>query len=76
MAEPIRDKSNAQTDRRIGGLSFDKFEEEFGFRPEDKIEQLYYADTGHRFANAGPHADRHRAKRVKLDKQKKRLRSQ
>lgn len=74
--DPIIEKSQGQTDQRIAKLSFKAFEDEFGFKPDDKIEQAYYADHRQRFADAGPHADRHRAKRVKLDKQKKRLRSQ
>lgn len=30
-------------DKRIAGLSYAKFEEEFGFRPEDKREQEWFA---------------------------------
>jgi len=69
--KPIIVKSKGQTDRRILGLSYKDFEEEFGFKPDDKIEQAYFADTGERLVNP-----EHRAKRVKLDKQKKRLRSE
>lgn len=61
-------QSQGQTDQRIVKLSFKAFEEEFGFKPDDKIEQAYFADTGVRLVNP-----EHRAKRVKLDKQKKRL---
>ena len=31
--KPIIKKSSRQTDRRIDGLSFKAFEEEFGFKP-------------------------------------------
>jgi hypothetical protein len=37
------EKTKGQTDRRILGLSFKDFEEEFGFKPADKIEQRYFA---------------------------------
>ena len=70
MMKPIIEKSKGQTDQRVLGLSFKAFEEEFGFKPDDKIDQAYFADTGVRLEDPG-----HRAKREKLDKQKKRLRS-
>ena len=35
-------------DTRIAGLSYAKFEEEFGFRPVNKIEQKLYALKGRR----------------------------
>lgn len=35
-------------DDRIVKLSYAKFEEEFGFRPEDKTEQKYFALKGRR----------------------------
>lgn len=44
-------KSQGQTDKRILGLSFKDFKEEFGFKPDDKIEQRHFADTGRRLTN-------------------------
>jgi len=44
-------KTKGQTDQRILKLSFKKFKEEFGFRPDDKIEQRYFANTGERLTD-------------------------
>ena len=49
--KPIIKKSSRQTDRRIDGLSFKAFEEEFGFRPDDKIEQRHFANNGERLTD-------------------------
>jgi len=46
--KPIIEKSKRQTDRRVDGLSFKAFEEEFGFKPDDKIEQRHFANNGER----------------------------
>ena len=51
MTEPIIEKSQGQTDLRIVKLSFKKFEEEFGFKPDDKVEQRYFATHGRRLTN-------------------------
>ena len=48
MAQAIVKKVGGQTDQRILGLSDKAFEEEFGFKPEDKIEQRHFANTGER----------------------------
>lgn len=58
--DPIIEKSNAQTDQCIVGLSFKAFEEEFGFKPEDKIEQRHFANHGERLTVP--------AERVRLEK--------
>ena len=49
--KPIIEKSKGQTDRRIDGLSFKAFEEEFGFKPDDKIEQRHFANNGERLTD-------------------------
>ena len=49
--KPIIKKSSRQTDRRIDGLSFKAFEEEFGFKPDDKIEQRHFANNGERLTD-------------------------
>ena len=49
--KPIIKKSSRQTDRRIDGLSFNAFEEEFGFKPDDKIEQRHFANNGERLTD-------------------------
>ena len=41
-------KSQGQTDKRILGLSFKDFKEEFGWKPKDKIEQRHFATHGER----------------------------
>ena len=64
--DPIIDKSNAQTDQRIVGLTFEAFEEEFGFRPEDKIEQRHFANHRERLTSPA-----HRDRLEKYDKVKK-----
>jgi len=43
MAKPIIEKQKGQTDKRILRMSYKEFEDEFGFRPKDKIEQQYFA---------------------------------
>lgn len=45
------DKAGGQTDQRILKLSFKKFEEEFAFKPDDKIEQRHFANTGERLTD-------------------------
>ena len=49
--KPIIEKSSRQTDRRIDGLSFKAFEEEFGFKPDDKIEQRHFANNRERLTD-------------------------
>lgn len=66
MTEPIIKKSQGQTDQRILKLSFKKFEEEFGFKPDDKIEQRYFANHGERLEDPA-----YRARLEKHDKVKK-----
>jgi len=44
-------KTQGQTDGRILGLSYKDFEDEFGFRPDDKIEQLYFATRRERLTD-------------------------
>ena len=51
MAQPRGEKKQGQTDQRILGLSYSKFEQEFGFRPDDKIEQRHFANTGERLTD-------------------------
>lgn len=51
MTKPIIEKSQGQTDQRIVKLSFKAFEEEFEFKPDDKIEQRYYATHRRRLTN-------------------------
>jgi len=46
-------KTQGQTDKRILGLSFKDFEEEFGFKPKDKIEQRHFANTRERLTDPG-----------------------
>ena len=54
--KPIIKKSSRQTDRRIDGLSFKAFEDEFGFKPDDKIEQRHFANNGERLTDPGERA--------------------
>jgi len=63
MTKPIIEKSQGQTDQRILKLSFKKFEEEFGFKPDDKIEQQFFATHRQRLTNP-----RQRARAEKTDK--------
>jgi len=51
MTLPKGEKSQGQTDQRILGLSYTKFEKEFGFKPDDKVEQRYFATHGRRLTN-------------------------
>ena len=48
---PIIEKTKGQTDRRIDGLSFKDFKKEFGFAPDDKIEQRHFANNGERLTD-------------------------
>ena len=48
---PIIKKTKGQTDRRIDSLSFKDFEAEFGFKPDDKIEQRHFANNGKRLTD-------------------------
>lgn len=50
MKKPEVKKSQGQTDKRILGLSFKDFEEEFGWKPKDKIEQRFFATHGERLS--------------------------
>ena len=59
-------KSQGQTDKRILGLSFKDFKEEFGFKPDDKIEQRHFATNGERLTDP---LDRERA--VRMDRHRK-----
>ena len=52
MGQPIIEKSKGQTDKRIESLSVSDFEREFGFRPDDEIEQRYFATFGERLTDA------------------------
>jgi len=51
MAGPRVEKSKGQTDQRVLGLSYKAFEQEFGFKPDDKIEQRHFANTGERLTD-------------------------
>ena len=44
-------KTTGQTDQRILGLSAEAFQKEFGFKPQDKIEQRHFANTGERLTD-------------------------
>ena len=44
-------KQSGTTDQRILSLSFGKFQDEFGFKPDDKIEQRYFATHGIRLTD-------------------------
>ena len=44
-------KTKGQTDQRILKLSFKKFADEFGFKPDDKIEQRHFATHGERLTD-------------------------
>ncbi len=49
MTKPPRiEKTQGQTDKRIEKLSSRAFEKEFGFKPNDKAEQRYFATYGER----------------------------
>jgi len=50
------EKSKGQTDSRIDRLSFKAFEEEFGFKPADKIEQRHFANFGERLEDPAERA--------------------
>ena len=64
MKEP--EKSQGQTDRRILGLSFKDFKDEFGFKPDDKIEPRHFATNRERLTDP---LDRERA--VRMDRHRK-----
>ena len=51
MAEPRVEKRAGQTDQEILKLSYAAFEERFGFKPEDKVEQRHFANTGERLTD-------------------------
>jgi len=44
-------KQGGTTDQRILSLSSGKFQDEFGFKPDDKIEQRYFATHGIRLTD-------------------------
>jgi len=45
------EKSQGQTNKAILRMSYKEFETEFGFKPEDKIEQRHFANTGERLTD-------------------------
>ena len=51
MAERKVEKRSGQTDQEILKLSYVAFEERFGFKPEDKIEQRHFANTEERLTD-------------------------
>lgn len=59
-------QSKGQTDQRIVKLTFKAFEEEFGFKPDDKIEQRHFATHRERLTNP-----QQRAMGEKQDKSRK-----
>jgi hypothetical protein len=44
-------KAQGQTDKRILALSYKDFEDEFGFKPKDKIEQRHFANMRERLTD-------------------------
>jgi len=65
-------KTQGQTDKRILSLSFKDFEEEFGFKPEDKIEQRYFATHGMRLTDEKSRKYVERHEKLKKDTAKRR----
>lgn len=49
--KPIIKKSKGQTDQEIVGMSPGQFKKKFGWKPDDKIEQRYFATHGERLTD-------------------------
>ena len=60
------EKVQAQTEQRILSLSYNDFEAEFGFKPEDKLEQRHFAIHRERLTNP-----KQRTMAEKMDKSRK-----
>ena len=62
---PTVKKSKGQTDKRIESLSASDFEQEFGFRPDDQIEQRYFATCGERLIDPAMRESAERQARIR-----------
>jgi len=67
-------KTQGQTNKRILAMSYKDFEEQFGFKPEDKIEQRHFANTGERLTD--PDARRRAEQMDKIRKEAAKRRQQ
>jgi hypothetical protein len=65
VAQPIIEKSKGQTDKRIENLVASDFEREFGFRPDDEIEQRYFATFGERLTDPAMRESAERQARIR-----------